>query len=166
MSVKKEYVCLAHGPFECDSDNPLCKFGCDTVERRFFTPPAFGSSRTKGIDGTLNSLAKSYGLTDMGEKAMRRKTLAVEQDQRAYREYCERRFGGIGWGSVPKGGNLNVQTGFVEGGGAGAMGAMASAGATQAFNISQNKDVLEAMKRPVMVKQDHENLSIANVKAA
>lgn len=137
MGIKKEYLCLAHGGFESADDQPLCPMGCDTVERAFFTPPAFGSARTKNIDATLQGLAKSHNLTDIGPAAMRRKALAAEKSQEAFREFCQKKYGGLGWGATPQGGNLNVQTGQVKGDGAGAMGALAHAHAAPSLTASE-----------------------------
>lgn len=143
--------------------------GCDTVERAFFTPPGLGSSRTRNIDSTLKSLAKSHKLTDLGPGAMRRKALAAEKSQEAYKEFCTRRFGGFGWGNVPAGATLNVQTGVTEGSGPGAASAVANVGGVSAGSIQSVKESLPASiagPRPVMVRNDPQNLQLSDAKAA
>lgn len=165
MAVVKEYVCLAHGGFESDQENPECPHGCDTVERAFFTPPALGSARTKNIDNTLQSLAKSHNLTDLGPAAMRRKALAAEKSQEEYRAFCEKRFGGLGWGAVPKGGTYDVQKHAVVGEGPGAMAAVASAGAVTDGTVSGVRDTFSGVKA-VITHKDPQNLTLADAKAA
>lgn len=163
MGVLKEYVCLAHGGFESDSESPECPEGCNTVERAFFTPPGLASARTKGIDNTLQSLAKSYNLTDIGPAAMRRKALAAEKSQDEYKDFCERRFGGMGWGNVPKGGNLNVETGKVTGSGPGAVGAVSQVGAQTDATVGGLRDSHVGLK-PIISHRDPENLTLASVR--
>lgn len=166
MAVVKEYVCLAHGAFESSDETPECPMGCDTVERAFFTPPGLGSGRTKNIDKTLESLAKSHKLTDIGPGAMRRKALAAEKSQEAFKEFCERKYGGLGWGNVPQGGTLNVKTQEVKGSGPGAPAAAASAGASGSVAVADQQAMVEAFKRPVIVRRDHENLQVSDAKDA
>ena len=60
--VLKEYVCLAHGDFEAYT--PVCPQGCDTVERRFVSPPSIGG-QSRNIDKTLDTLAADFNMTDM-----------------------------------------------------------------------------------------------------
>lgn len=160
MSVLKEYRCLAHGNFESAEETPECPYGCDVVERIFLTPVAFRSARTTSIDNTLQGLATSHRLTDMGERAMRRKALQSEQSQQRFVEFCERRYGGHTWGAVPEGGTYNVQTAKVEGSGPGAMAAVQAAGATGGINMAETKPILETFRKPVLVRQDHENLQV------
>lgn len=162
MAVLKEWLCLAHGPFESSVESPDCPMGCDTVERAFFTPPGLGSSRTKNIDSTLESLASSHGLTDIGPAAMRRKALAAEKSQEQYKEFCVRRFGGMGWGNVPKGGTLHASTGEVDGTGPGAISAVQAAGAQSPGSVQAVKESLgdAAKPRPVLYRQDPENLKV------
>lgn len=164
MAIIKEMVCLAHGAFESSDENPLCPHGCDTVEREFRTPPGLGSGRTKNIDATLASLAKSHGLTDIGPGAMRRKALAAEKNQQQFREFCERRYGGLGWGNVPEGGTFDAKTKEVKGNGPGAPAAAAQAGAVGSIAVSAQQEMVEAYKRPVMVRQDPQKLSLADAK--
>lgn len=165
MAVVKEYVCLAHGAFESSDENPECPSGCTTIERAFFTPPGLGSGRTKNIDATLESLAKSHNLTDLGPKAMRRKALAAEKAQQQFREFCERRYGGLGWGDVPEGGTFNAKTKEVKGTGPGAPAAVAQARATGSVAVADQQAMVEAFKKPVMVRRDPQNLSLADAKA-
>jgi len=160
MSIKKEYVCFAHGAFESSDDEPLCPMGCDTVERAFFTPPAvFHSARTKNIDKTLDSLAKSHRLTDLGPAAMRRKALAAEKSQEAFKEFCARRFGGSDWGAVPAGGTLNAKTKQITGEGAGAASAVAAVGG-QTFGTNDQIKALLPERMPVRIRKDPDNLSL------
>jgi hypothetical protein len=60
--VLREFVCLAHGPFEGYEE--VCPLGCTTVERQFRTPFSIGA-KAKNIDRTLQNLADDYGMTDM-----------------------------------------------------------------------------------------------------
>ena len=166
MAVLRDFCCLAHGNFESMEENPECPMGCDTVERIFLQAPGLVSARTGNIDRTLESLAKSHKLTDIGPAAMRRKALAAEQSEAKFREFCEKRYGGYQWGATPQGGNLNVQTGKVTGSGPGAIGAVQAAGASEPMSIQDNKAMLEAMKKPVLVRRDHENLQVDVSKAA
>lgn len=166
MGIKREFRCLAHGNFESEDEEPLCEHGCDTVERIFLTPVGLGSARTANIDRTFASLAKSHNLTDIGPGAMRKKALKAEQEQARYRDFCERRYGGIGWGAVPEGGTLNVGTKKIEGAGAGAIGAVQSAGASGSVSMDDSKPMFEAFKKPVLVRHDHENLKVDISKAA
>lgn len=152
MGVLRDWICVAHGNvFESSEDSPLCEFGCDTVEKVFLQPASIGSGRTQSIDKTLNSLAKSYKLTDLGPGAMRRRALASEKSQAAYREFCERRFGGLNWGSVPKGG---------------APAALAQAGAAPSPTAQEIINSIPAnIARPTArYRKDPENLSLAQVK--
>lgn len=165
MGVKRDWICAAHGVFESSEESPFCPSGCDVVEKVFLQPPAFGSARTKNIDATLGSLSKSYGLTDLGPGAMRRKALAAEKSQEAYRNYCERRFGGMGWGNTPKGGAMNVKTHQIEGEGPGAPAAIASAGATTDQTAAGLRDNFGGVKA-VISHKDPENLTLAHAKAA
>ena len=64
--ILREYTCLAHGPFEAYEEK--CPKGCDTVERRFYTPVSIGNV-AKGIDNTLQTLANDYGMTDLKNDA-------------------------------------------------------------------------------------------------
>lgn len=161
MAIKKEYVCFAHGAFESADDNPECPMGCDTVERAFFTPPALGSGRTKNIDSTFESLAKSHKLTDIGPGAMRRKALAAEKSQQAYREFCQRRYGGMGWGAVPDGGTFNAKTHEVTGNGPGAIAAAQHAGARVDVGVSEiNKKLGGSI--PARYIKDPDNLQLSN----
>ena len=66
MAVTKEFRCLAHGEF--DGSEPVCPKGCTTVVREFRTAPAGKSSKTKGVDRTLASLAARFGFSDMSNR--------------------------------------------------------------------------------------------------
>lgn len=64
MPVLKEWICMAHGEFE--GFEPACPHGCSgtMVERQFRTAPGYPQS-IKGIDSTLDNLAKDFGMTDI-----------------------------------------------------------------------------------------------------
>lgn len=166
MGILRDFQCYAHGVFESSEEAPLCPQGCDTVERVFLQPPAFNSTRTQNIDRTLESLAKSHGMSDIGPAAIRRKQMRAEQEQQRFAEFCQRRYGGIGWGDMPQGGNLNVQTKKIDGSGPGALGAVQSAGATGSVDLEASRPMLEAARKPVLVRRDHENLQVDVSKAA
>lgn len=63
----KEYLCLAHGPFESRSTKPSCPHGCTTVERRFFTTPMIATNgpMVRQLDQLKNEVASRYGLRDL-----------------------------------------------------------------------------------------------------
>ena len=165
MAIVREFCCLAHGAFESSEETPDCPYGCDTVERAFYTPPSVGSKRTQNIDRTLNSLAKSHNMTDIGPAAMRRKALAAEKSQEEYRSFCENRFGGLGWGNVPKGGTYDVQKGAIVGEGPGAISAVSSAGAVSDGTVSGVRDTFNGVKA-IITHKDPQNLSLSDAKAA
>jgi hypothetical protein len=64
MAILKEYICMAHGEFE--GFEPACPHGCSgtMVERQFRTAPGYPQT-IKGIDQTLDNLAKDFNMTDM-----------------------------------------------------------------------------------------------------
>lgn len=166
MGILRDWICVAHGDvFESSEDEPTCPHGCSTVEKVFIQPPGLGSARTKNIDKTLDSLARSHNLTDLGPAAMRRKALAAEKSQEEYREFCEKRFGGLGWGAMPKGGKYDVQKHEVVGGGGGAMAAVANAGAVADSTVSGVRDKFSGVKA-VITHKDPQNLTLADAKAA
>jgi hypothetical protein len=68
MPILKEYSCAAHGPFEAFEAE--CPYGCSPrfVKQEFRTAPGFKSERTGNSDKTLDSLAKDYGMTNMGNR--------------------------------------------------------------------------------------------------
>lgn len=164
MAINKEWRCFGHGTFESDQEKPLCPFaGCDTVERVFLTPVGLGSARTKNIDNTFSSLAKTYGMTDIdnrGGRAAKRAPANHEQKQRELAKIIRERYGN-GWGEVPQGGTYNTQTKQVEGGGAGAMGALARYGAAPANTVEQVREAL--VPKPVLYRHDHEGLNVGMV---
>lgn len=122
MSIKKEWMCMAHGAFE--SAKPQCPRGCTTVERRFFTPTSIKTTdRTRNIDKTLETLAKDYGLSDInnqnGTSAVKRPNSSAVNQMEAMNDAIKQRFGvgmGGGWGGMPDGGataaaqGLNAQS--------------------------------------------------------
>lgn len=166
MSVKKEFRCLAHGNFESSDETPACPYGCDTVERIFLTPPAFRSNRTRGIDSTLESLAKRHGLTDMnnsGGQAVRRRSPKQNQQQAEFNAFLRERYGD-GWGNIPQGGTMNVQTKEVTGNGPGVGGALAQYHGRPDNALNEVRDAGLLVQKPVLVRQDHENLKVENAR--
>lgn len=160
MGVTKEYFCKGHGNFETDQEPPLCKFGCDTVERIFLTPPGLRSARTSNIDSTFEGLAKSYGMTDIdnrGGRAAKRAPAGFDQKQAELSRIIRERYGN-GWGSVPAGGTMNAQTKQVSGTGAGAMGALSQYHAPPSNALEQAREAF--VPKPVLYRHDHENLSV------
>ena len=65
MAVLNDYNCLAHGHFESMTGH--CPHGCsrELVSIVHLKAPGLVSGRTKGIDKTLQGLAKDHGLSDM-----------------------------------------------------------------------------------------------------
>lgn len=117
MAVKKEYRCLAHGPFE--SMEEICPHGCSTVVREFRTAPGGRSAKTKTTDRALQGLANRYGLTDMSNKSgsvggSRKQPQAMAPV----------------WGEMPKGNVFEVGKGEVaaEGAAGGSTAALAALG--------------------------------------
>lgn len=158
MPVTKEFRCKVHGDFE--GTKALCPEGCDTVERIFKTPVGLASDRTRNIDATTRSLAKSYGMTDIqnrGGQAAKRQSGAQDQAGIEYGKMLQERYG-TGWGKVPKGGSMNVKTGQIEGTGPGAAGALAAFGARPDNVLAEVKDAL--VPKPVLVRHDHERLQV------
>jgi len=107
MTIKKEWMCMAHGPFE--SAKAVCPKGCTTVERRFFTPQSISTSgRTKNIDRTLEQLAKDYKLTDInnqnGTSAVKRPQPQAVNQMQQLNDAIQGKYGvGMngGWGALP-----------------------------------------------------------------
>lgn len=162
MGILRDFQCLAHGNFESMEEKPLCPFGCDTVQMVFLQPPAFNSARTSNIDKTLESIAKSHGLTDMnnrGGAAVKRPTSKFANSQEEYTRFMRERYGD-GWGVVPKGGTMNVKTKEVtnEGTGPGVAGALSQYHGHADNALAEVRDAL--VPKPVRVLRDHENLSV------
>jgi hypothetical protein len=65
MAAINDYVCMAHGAFT--NRTGICPHGCGRSMSHvvFNKPVGMVSGRTKGIDGTLATLAKDHGLSDM-----------------------------------------------------------------------------------------------------
>ena len=60
MTIKKEWLCMAHGKFE--SAKAVCPKGCTTVERRFFTPTSIKTSgRTNNIHKHDSDFVVGFG---------------------------------------------------------------------------------------------------------
>ena len=167
MGVKKEYRCLAHGNFESSEEPALCPYGCDTVERIFLTPAAFRSNRTRNIDSTLDSLAKSHGLTDMnnsGGQAVRRRTPKQNTDQQEFNRFLHDRYGD-GWGRIPQGGTMNAQTKEITGSGPGVGGAIAAYHGRPDNALAEVRESGALVPKRVLVRHDHENLKVDTSKA-
>jgi len=67
--IIKEWKCAEHGSFE--GSFPICPaMGCESTEvaREFKTAPGLTSDTTKFTDKGFDSLASSYGLSDMSNK--------------------------------------------------------------------------------------------------
>lgn len=100
MGVVKEFVCMAHGPF--DGEEARCPAGCTTnIEREFRTAPAARSDRTKAVDNALSRLAGQYGFSDIsnrnGSVAQSRPRAPVQDGAPPGFDLTPR------WESVPKG---------------------------------------------------------------
>ena len=65
MAVLNDYNCLAHGVFQSFTGH--CPHGCSREMSSVIhlQAPGIVSGRTKGIDKTLQGLARDHGLTDM-----------------------------------------------------------------------------------------------------
>lgn len=170
MGVTKEFRCKAHGPFESDKKNPSCPFGCDpsVIERAFYTPPGLSSARTKSIDRTLESVAKSHGLTDMnnrGGAAVSRMGWREERQNAEFNKFLKDRYGD-GWGNVPKGGSLNVATNELKGerAGGGALGALGAYHGRPDNVLSEVSEKGLLQPKPVLVRRDHEKLKVEDAR--
>lgn len=165
MAVNKEFRCAVHGPFESSDEAPLCPAGCDCVTREFRTPVGFRSARTANIDSTIASLAKSHNLTDIsnrGGRAAIRENPQARRQQEEFNAMIRERYGD-GWGALPKGGDLNVQTGQIEGSGPGVRGALGQYHAAPDNVLAEVAPAL--VPKPVIYKKDHENLQVDVSKA-
>lgn len=171
--VVKEYRCMAHGVFESSAKKPLCPEGCDTVERVFITPPALRSARTGNIDSTLETLAASHGMTDIsnaGGVAAKRMSGAKEAQYKAMQQFIRQRYGieGPGWGGVPNGKTYNVDKKAAEDShyrsdstGPGAVGAYGTYGGAPDNPLAEVRDAGALKPKPVLVRKDHEKLSVS-----
>lgn len=99
--VKKEWRCLAHGPF--DGLEGVCPSGCTTVVREFRTAPGTRSPSTKKSDAALEHLAARYNLTDMTNKNGSVGGSRPQQQDMA-----------PVWGAMPKGNVFEVGKGEVQ----------------------------------------------------
>lgn len=151
MTIKKEWLCMAHGKFE--SAKAVCPRGCTTVERRFFTPTSIKTSgRTNNIDKTLQMLADDYKLTDInnqnGTAAVKRPDSKAVNQMEAMNQAIQQRFGvnaGGGWGAMPNSG--------------GATAAAQNLGASAPVDLSSVKQVLPDWKKNVIVHAaDHSKI--------
>jgi hypothetical protein len=157
MAINREWRCFAHGAFESDAESPTCPHGCDTVEREFRTPPAFASARTKSIDNTLESLARSHGMTDInnrGGRAAKGPSPNQGAQQASLNAYIAQKYGSTGWGAIPK---------EKEGG---APAALSAYGGRADNALAEVRDAGALVKKPVLVRHDHENLKVDISKAA
>lgn len=165
---------MAHGVFA--SAKAVCPHGCDTVERVFVTAPATRSARTANIDRTLNSLARSHGMTDIsnpGGVAAKRMSGGQQQRHEALQQVIRERFGETGWGNVPAGKTFNAKTQQVEASpyrgdsaGSGVPGAIASYGVhpdnvLAELTANGTKDL---PRKAVIAKRDPENLKVTDAR--
>ncbi len=160
MGVLRDWRCLAHGDFESMLDEPRCPHGCTTVEKVFLQPPGFFSPASQNIDSNMEKIAKSYGLTDMNNRGGKPVITPDANKQRQAEEYArfmKQKFGD-GWGTVQKGGNLNVATGQISGGGPGVAGSLSQYHAQADNVLAEVKPALTP--KPVLVRHDHENLQV------
>lgn len=159
MPTVKEWRCAAHGAFE----GPIgeCPYGCKgTVHREFRTPPAFRSERTGSIDSTLANLAARHGMSDItnrGGVAAKRMSGAQESQRKDLQTMIRERYGN-GWGSIPKGGTMNVKTKQIEGSGPGAPGSLAAYGGHADNALEEVRPALTP--KPVLVRTDHEKFRV------
>lgn len=68
MPVIKEFECDAHGYF--DAAEPTCPHGCHVsmVQRVFLTAPAFQSQGYRNMNGTIETLAREHGLSNIDQR--------------------------------------------------------------------------------------------------
>ena len=111
--ILREYRCLGHGSFE--AYEPVCPYGCTTVEREYLTAPAMGNAKTAATDTALKALAADYGLTDLKNGAG---SVMASLRQRPTSQPM--------WGSIPK---------VAEGEGGHAVGGLLSSFQTPATNM-------------------------------
>jgi hypothetical protein len=166
MGILRDWQCRAHGNFESSEESPLCPYGCDTVEKIFLQPAVFRSNRTANIDRTLESLAKSHGLTDMnnrGGHAVRRPSTDQVRQQDEFNRFIHERYGD-GWGQIPKGGTLNVKTKEITGAGPGVGAALAQYHGRADNVLSEVREAGALVPKPVLVRQDHENLKVSDAR--
>ena len=167
MGVLRDWTCLGHGNFESSEDEPLCPVGgCNTVRKVFLQPPGFTSSRTQNIDRTLDSLARSHGMTDIqnrGGRAAKGETPGQRQRAEEFNAYVREKYGS-NWQSVAKGGTMNAQTKEITGTGPGAAASLAQYHAKPDDVLTQVKDAGALVPKPVLVRQDHENLKISDAR--
>jgi len=65
MAIVKEWLCLAHGPF--DGSHAICpSYGCDSraVHQEFRTPVAIRSNTMKKFDAGIKQSAQMYNISD------------------------------------------------------------------------------------------------------
>lgn len=85
MAIVKEWICMAHGDFDGPSAvtgaSPPCPHGCDAsmVERVFRTPPALQSASFKGINRTMQTLAREHGLSNIENAAAIRNGIGMRR---------------------------------------------------------------------------------------
>ena len=147
MGIIKEFSCPGHGPFE--AEEPVCPRGCTAgVSRQFRTPTSISTGgRTRGIDQSLERIAKEFGLTDMnnhgGTTAARVQSPQARQIA-AQQEAIRRRFP-KNWGTLP-----SAEQG-------GAIAAAQQYGAPPSVDMGMLKDV---PKRPVEYIKDSRDAEI------
>lgn len=152
--VNKEWICMAHGPFE--GARAVCPRGCTTVERAFLTPTSISTGgRTKNIDKTLQMLASDYKLTDMNNQnataAVKRPDSRAVNRMEEYNKMIQERFGGP-WGVMPNGGTYQVGKGVVgSANGNGALGALSGIGAQPGDSLSEVRPTFQPISEKMIV---------------
>jgi hypothetical protein len=168
MPIVKEFWCPAHGEFE--NDTGICPRGCSVAQREFRTPVGISTGgRTRAIDKTLESIAQSYGLSDMnnhgGTTAARIPAQSAKKMQQ-FQEAVRAKYPRL-WGGVPSGGTYEVGVGVRGGGsGQGAEGAIMQNGGSPG-DMSAIEFAKEAPRREVRAIRDPDHAAhMAKIKAA
>jgi hypothetical protein len=88
----KEYLCAAHGAFESRAKSPRCPYGCNTVERRFYTAPAIRTGpMMTGLDRLQGRIAAELGLSDLRSDAREGSTVmgSLRADQKGWKDLAQ-----------------------------------------------------------------------------
>jgi len=168
MGIIKEFSCKGHGPFE--AEEPICPRGCTAgVSRQFRTPTSISTGgRTRGIDQSLERIAKEFGLSDMnnhgGTTAAR--VANPKQAQFAAAQEAIRRKYPKPWGAVPTGGKYEVGAGVIAGNGPGALGALAQHGASGAVDVKGMMDTFPKRQVEKIISKSDAEITAKAMKAA
>lgn len=171
MAILRDWICPVHGPFESSDEDALCPSGCNVAVRAFLQAPGIGSSRTKNIDNTLNSLASQFGLTDInnrGGRAAKGVNPGFVKRQEEFSRMIKERYGDGPWGAVPQGATFNSKTHQVEqvagrtGPGAEAVpGTYHAPAANELAPVKPTDLALGVSGRPIKAIRDPQNLDLA-----